>query len=312
MAGQADSLKSVLFALFANLAIAIAKSVAAFFTGSGAMLAEAIHSYADSGNQLLLILGLRQTRKVPTEEHPLGFGKSIYFWSFLVAVILFSVGGMFSIYEGVHKLQHPEPLSYPWIAIGVLAFAIVAESISMWGCMREVNKERRGRSLWQWFRSSRSSALIVVFGEDLAALLGLIFALLAVLATFLTGNPTWDALGTVLIGVLLIVIAVFIAVEVKELLIGQSVEPELQLSMREFLAGQPQIEEVYNLLTMQFGPDAMVAVKARMAPQGGEQALLDAINRVESDFRQQFPSVSWLFSSRTTRTDQWPSKIHHA
>ncbi|MCW8872214.1 MAG: cation diffusion facilitator family transporter, partial [Xanthomonadales bacterium] len=161
MAGQADSLKSILFALFANTSIAIAKGVAAFVTGSGAMLAEAIHSVADAGNQLLLILGLRQTRKAPTDDHPLGFGKSIYFWSFLVAVILFSLGGMFSLYEGVHKLLHPVPLSHPWIAIGVLLFAIVAEAVSLWGCMREVNKERYGRSILQWFRHSRSSALIV-------------------------------------------------------------------------------------------------------------------------------------------------------
>jgi cation diffusion facilitator family transporter len=158
MAGQADSLKSILFALFANSAIAVAKGVAAFVTGSGAMLAEAIHSVADAGNQLLLILGLRQTRKAPTADHPLGFGKSIYFWSFLVAVILFSLGGMFSVYEGVHKLMHPVPLSHPWVAIGVLVFAIVAESVSLWGCMREVNKERHGRNLFQWFRNSRSSA----------------------------------------------------------------------------------------------------------------------------------------------------------
>ena len=188
MAGQADSLKSILFALFANSAIAVAKGVAAFITGSGAMLAEAIHSVADAGNQLLLILGLRQTRKAPTDDHPLGFGKSIYFWSFLVAVILFSVGGMFSVYEGVHKFLHPEPISHPWIAIAVLVFAIVAESISLWGCLREVNKERHGRSLAQWFRQSRSSALIVVFGEDIAALLGLVFALAAIFATHLTGR----------------------------------------------------------------------------------------------------------------------------
>ena len=163
MAGQADSLKSILYALFANTSIAIAKGFAALLTGSGAMLAEAIHSVADACNQLLLILGLRQTKREPTEDHPLGFGKSIYFWSFLVAVILFSVGGMFSVYEGVHKLTHPEPLSFPWVAIGVLVFAIVAEGISLWGCMREVNKERHGRSIFQWFRHSRSSALIVVF-----------------------------------------------------------------------------------------------------------------------------------------------------
>jgi cation diffusion facilitator family transporter len=295
MSGQADSLKSILFALFANASIAVAKGIAAVLTGSGAMLAETIHSVADSGNQLLLILGLRQTRKRPTDDHPLGFGKAIYFWSFLVAVILFSVGGMFSVYEGTHKLLHPEPLSYPWVAVAVLVFAIVAESVSLWGCMREVNKERRGRSIIQWFRHSRSSALIVVFGEDIAALLGLVFALVAIVATFLTGNPLWDALGTISIGVLLIVIAVFIAIEVKDLLIGQSVDPEILAEMRQFLSQRPEIQELFNLLTMQFGPDAMVAVKARMVPTGSERDMIAAINKVESEFRSRFQMTSWIF-----------------
>jgi cation diffusion facilitator family transporter len=295
MAGQADSLKSILFALFANTSIAIAKGVAAFVTGSGAMLAEAIHSVADAGNQLLLILGLRQTRKAPTDDHPLGFGKSIYFWSFLVAVILFSLGGMFSLYEGVHKLLHPAPLSHPWVAIGVLVFAIVAEAVSLWGCMREVNKERYGRSIVQWFRNSRSSALIVVFGEDIAALLGLVFALFAIVATHLSGNPVWDAIGTISIGVLLLVVAVFVAVEVKDLLIGQSVEPMVLAEMKAFLHGRPEIRELYSLLTMQFGPDAMVAVKAQMVRTGSEHELIEAINAVERDFREQFPTTAWLF-----------------
>jgi len=295
MAGQADSLKSVLFALFANTAIAVAKGVAALLTGSGAMLAEAIHSVADAGNQLLLILGLRQTTKAPTDDHPLGFGKSIYFWSFLVAVILFSLGGMFSLYEGTHKLLHPEPLRYPWVAVSVLLFAIVAESISLWGCMREVNKERQGRNIFQWFRQSRSSALIVVFGEDIAALLGLVFALFAIVATFLTGNPLWDAVGTITIGVLLLVIAVFVAIEVKDLLIGQSVDPDTLTQMHEFLDNRSEIREVFSLLTMQFGPDAMVAIKARMVPTGSERDLIVTINTVEREFRARFPVTSWLF-----------------
>jgi cation diffusion facilitator family transporter len=250
---------------------------------------------ADAGNQLLLILGLRQTTKQPTDDHPLGFGKSIYFWSFLVAVILFSVGGMFSVYEGAHKLLHPEPLSHPWVAVGVLLFAIIAEGISLWGCMREVQKERFGRSIFQWFRQSRSSALIVVFGEDIAALLGLVFALAAILATYITGNPLWDALGTISIGILLIVVAFFIAVEVKDLLIGQSVEPKILSEMRAFLEARPEIQELFSLLTMQFGPDAMVAVKARMVPAGSEREMVNAINRVESDFRSRFSITSWLF-----------------
>jgi cation diffusion facilitator family transporter len=238
---------------------------------------------------------LKQTKKPPTPDHPLGFGKSIYFWSFLVAVILFSVGGMFSIYEGVHKLLHPEPLSHPWVAIGVLVFAIVAEGISLWGCLREVNKERYGRNLVQWFRQSRSSALIVVFGEDIAALLGLVFALAAIFATHVTGNPLWDAIGTISIGVLLIVVAFFVAVEVKDLLIGQSVDQRTVKEMRQFLQGRQEIQVLFSILTLQFGPDAMVAVKAKMMPTGSETGMLKAINKVESEFKTRFPSTTWLF-----------------
>lgn len=295
MSGAPDSLKSILFALFANLAIAIAKGFAAFYTGSSAMLAEAIHSLADSGNQLLLILGLKQSQRPPSEEYPLGYGKSIYFWSFLVALVLFSIGGLFSVYEGWHKLHHPEALSAPWVAIGVLIFAILAESISLWGCLREVRKEQYGRSLFQWFKESRTSELVVVFGEDVAALLGLVVALVAISAAAWTGNPVYDAAGTLVIGALLLVIAFFVAVEVKALLIGQSVEPRILAQMREFLEQRPEIDQVYRLLTMQMGPDAMVAIKARMMKTGSERAMIKAVNRVEADFSAAFPMVAWLF-----------------
>jgi cation diffusion facilitator family transporter len=295
MSAKPDSIKSILYALFANLAIAIAKFGAAFWTGSGAMMAEAIHSLADSCNQLLLLFGMKQSKRPPDLDYPLGYGKSIYFWSFLVAVILFSLGGMFSIYEGVHKFSHPEPLNSPMIAVGVLVFAIIAESISLWGCMQAVNKERFGRRLTRWFRESRSSELIVVFGEDIAALLGLFLALIAVLASAITGNPVYDAMGTVLIGVLLVIIAFLLAVEVKELLIGQGVEIHISDKMRRFLLERPEVEKIYNLLTLQMGPDAMVAVKAKMRPTGSENDLLNAINRVEQEFRMAFPMVKWLF-----------------
>ena len=273
----------------------MAKGVAAFITSSSAMLAECVHSIADAGNQLLLILGLKQTRKPATDDHPLGFGKSIYFWSFLVAVILFTVGGMFSIYEGVHKLQHPQDVTSPLVAVGVLVFAIIAESISLWGCMREVNKERYGRGILQWFRESRSSALIVVFGEDIAALLGLIFALVAIGVTVLTGNPLWDAIGTISIGVLLLVVAVFVAIEVKQLLIGQSADPRMQSSLLEFLNERDDVSKVFNLITMQFGPDIMVAIKAQMGPAVSDRGLIDAINSLEGAIRSEFPTISWLF-----------------
>ena len=295
MSAKPDSIKSILYALFANMAIAVAKFGAAFWTGSGAMMAEAIHSVADSCNQLLLLFGMKQSTRPPDLDYPLGYGKSIYFWSFLVAVILFSLGGMFSIYEGVHKFTNPEPLNNPMIAVGVLVFAIIAESVSLWGCMQAVNKERHGRRLSRWFRESRSSELIVVFGEDVAALLGLVVALLAVLVAAVTGNPIYDAIGTIAIGILLVVIAVLLAIEVKDLLIGQGVEIHTSDKMRKFLLERPEVDKIYNLLTLQLGPDAMVAVKAKMQPTGSETDLIDAINRVEREFRTAFPMAKWLF-----------------
>ena len=303
MSAKPDSIKSILYALFANLAIAIAKFGAAFWTGSGAMMAEAIHSLADSCNQLLLLFGMKQSKRPPDLDYPLGYGKSIYFWSFLVAVILFSLGGMFSIYEGVHKFSNPEPLKSPMIAVGVLIFAIIAESVSLWGCMQAVNKERFGRTLIRWFRESRSSELIVVFGEDIAALLGLVLALVAVLAAAITGNPVYDAIGTMTIGGLLVVIAFLLAVEVKDLLIGQGVEIHISDNMRRFLLERPEVEKIYNLLTLQMGPDAMIAVKARMRPTGSEDELLNAINRVELEFRQAFPMAKWLFFEPDNRDE---------
>jgi len=295
MAGKADSIKTIFYALGANFLIFVAKLVAAIVTGSGAMTAEAVHSLADCGNQGLLLIGMKSAKKPPSPEYPLGHGKAIYFWSFLVALLLFSVGGAFSLYEGVHKVQHPEPLSWPWIAVGVLAFGIVAESVSMWGCLREVNKVRGSRSLWRWFRESRQSELIVIFGEDLAALLGLVVALGAVVLTMLTGNPLFDAFGTLAIGVLLVVIAFFIAVEVKALLIGQSVEPEVREAILAFVLQQPDVVRVFNLITLQLGPDVMVAIKAEMNGDLSGRGMVDAINAVERGLKENFPQIRRLF-----------------
>lgn len=295
MSGQANSLRAILLALGANFAIFISKLVAAFITGSGAMLAEAVHSLADCGNQGLLLLGMRQADRPPSDEYPLGWGRALYFWSFLVAILLFSVGGMFSIYEGIHKLNHPEPLKWAWLAIGVLTFGVVAESISMHGCLVEVNKAREGRSLWRWFRETRSSELLVIFGEDLAALLGLTIALVAVLATMITGNLLYDAAGTVAIGALLMLVAVVIANKVKDLLIGQGVEPRRREELVAFLNARPEVDVVLNLLTLQMGPDVMVAVKARMSPAPDQSTLIEAINNVERAMKEQFPDIRWSF-----------------
>jgi len=295
MSHGADSLKSILYALGANLAISVAKLVAAVITGSGSMMAESIHSLADSGNQGLLLLGMKKAKRPPSPAHPLGYSKTIYFWSFIVAIMLFSVGGMFSLYEGWHKLHDPQPLNMPWVAVGVLIFAFIAEGLSLLGCVREVNKVRGDRSLWQWFRESRQSELLVIFGEDLAALLGLGFALMAVLLTIITNDPFYDALGSMFIGGLLVVVAVIIAREVMELIIGQGVEKSEREAMIGFLEEKPEIERVLNLLTLQMGNDVMVAVKAKMVDPGSAALLIENINQCEKAFKARFSSVAWLF-----------------
>jgi cation diffusion facilitator family transporter len=295
MSAGADSLKSILFALGANFLIALAKSGGAAFTGSSSMLAEAIHSYADCANQGLLLGGRRECRRRPDADHPLGHGKAIYFWSFVVALLLFSVGGLFSVYEGMHKLQAPEPISHGWVAIGILVFGVAAESVSLWGCLREVNKDRGPQGLWRWFRESRQSELLVVFAEDVAALGGLVLALVFIGMAMATGNPLWDAAGSICIGVLLILVALLVGVEVKALLIGQSVEGRVLEQMRAHLAGDSEVEQIYKLLTQQFGRDVVVAVKAKMRPADSAPALIAAINRVEQRFRVAFPQVQWLF-----------------
>jgi cation diffusion facilitator family transporter len=295
MSGNANSLRAILLALGANFAIFVTKLAAAFITGSGAMMAEAVHSLADCGNQGLLLLGMRQAKRPASSEYPLGWGRALYFWSFLVAILLFSVGGMFSVYEGVHKLTNPEPLKWPWLALGVLVFGIVAESISMRGCLVEVNKARGSRSLWRWFRETRSSELLVIFGEDLAALLGLCFAAIAIGTTMATGNIIYDAVGTIAIGVLLVVVAVLLAIEVKALLIGQGVEPQRRAELLTFLEARPEISKVLNLITLQMGPDVMVAVKALMAPNSDSRSLIEAINTVERAMKTEFDDVRWSF-----------------
>ncbi|MGH8726117.1 MAG: cation diffusion facilitator family transporter [Burkholderiales bacterium] len=262
---KADSVRTILYALGANLAIAAAKTGAAIATGSSAMLAEAIHSYADSGNQGLLLWGMRQAKKPPSPDYPLGWGKAVFFWSFIVALVLFSLGGLFSLYEGWHKLHAIEGLSYPWVAVGILVFGIVAESVSLRACLHEVNKVRSGRTLWRWFRESRQSELVVILGEDIAALFGLVLALAAILVTVLTGNPMWDALGSMSIGVLLLIVAIGIGIEI-----------------------------IFRLLTLQLGTSLMVAVKVKMNAATVEE-MVAAINRAEAALRAEFPEIQWLF-----------------
>jgi cation diffusion facilitator family transporter len=295
MSHQDASFKSILFAFLANFGIAITKTVAAVITGSGSMLAESIHSFADCGNQLLLFLGLRASAKRPDHEHPLGYGKEIYFWSFIVALLLFSMGGLFSVYEGIHKLGTHEGLNNPTLAIIVLVVSMILEASSLYGCIRQIRKVSKSGSLWSWLINSRQSELVVVFGEDIAALMGLSFALAAIVLSVITGNPVFDAVGSIGIGTLLILVSVFLAAKVKGLLIGQSAEESQREEIRKHVEEWPDTEAVLNIITIQLGAMIMVAVKAKMKPMLSAAELIDSINKCEAGLRKSFPEIQWIF-----------------
>jgi cation diffusion facilitator family transporter len=295
MSHENASVKSILFALLANFGIAITKTAAAVITGSGAMLAESIHSYADCGNQGLLFLGLKAAKKKPDKVHPLGHGKEIYFWSFIVALILFSMGGMFSIYEGIHKVSLHEGLKSPVIAIVVLSVSMILEASSLYGCLNQIKKLRNDKPIWTWVKQSRRSELIVVLGEDIAALFGLLFALIAIVLSIITGNPVFDAFGSISIGVLLILVSIFLAVKVKSLLIGQSADDETNEAIRAFFEARPEIENILNLITLQLGPQIMVAVKAKMTNAGSVEQMIANINECEKELKKTNPAITWVF-----------------
>ncbi|CAG9235720.1 Putative transport protein [Paraburkholderia sabiae] len=290
-----ESPKAIFYALAANLGIAICKFAAAAFTGSGSMFAEAIHSTADCGNQILLLFGLKQARRPPSILHPLGAGRAIYFYSLIVALLLFFVGGVFSVYEGIHRLMAHEPLSHAYIALGVLGVSVVLETFSLMGAIREIRKTNQNKSMWRWFRETRESELLVVTGEDVAALLGLAMAFVAVLMTMITGNPMYDALGSIGVGVLLMVIAYLVAREVKSMIIGESASPEVRREIDAYLHTRKEIRSIINLITLQWGRHVVVAVQAEMIDYDSGRAMVDAINIVEADLQAKFPQVRWVF-----------------
>jgi cation diffusion facilitator family transporter len=287
--------KAILYAFTANFGIAIAKFVAAFYTGSSSMLAEGVHSTADTGNQLLLLLGLKRAKKAPDAEHPLGYGMSTYFWSFVVAVLLFSMGGLFSLYEGFHKLHSAEPLERAWVAIVVLSISILLEGGSLLGALREINAMRGDRSLWEWLHASRNSELVVVFGEDLGALVGLVLALCFLGLAVVTGEPQYDAYGSMAIGGVLLVISIFLAVRIHDLLIGRSADPALQRELRAHFQADEHVEEVFNLITLQLGPRVLVAVKLRLREGLSNKLACQEVNDLERRLRARYPQVGWSF-----------------
>lgn len=292
---HSSTARAILYAFLANLGIAISKTWAAWLTGSGSMMAEAIHSYADTGNQILLYLGLTQSRREPDEEHPLGYGKLSYFWSFVVAILLFSLGGLFSIYEGLHKLQHPEPLSMIWVAIIVLVLAIALEGASLVGCMREIKLVRGERPFGEWLKHTRNSELVVVLGEDIGAQVGLVLALVFLMVAWATGDPVYDAMGSICIGVVLIVISAFVAWRIRSLLLGRSADPEIQQAINEIIRDAEHIERVLNTITIQFGPDTMLAAKVKVQSGLDVDAAVRAINSLERELKARIPNLEWCF-----------------
>jgi cation diffusion facilitator family transporter len=292
---SAESPKAIFYALAANVGIAVIKYAAAAFTGSGSMFAEAIHSTADCGNQLLLLFGLRQSREPPSPLHPMGTGRAINFYSLLVALLLFFVGGAFSVYEGVHRLILREPLQHVYVALVVLGISVVLEAFSLYGALREIRKGSPTKSLWRWARETRDSDLLVVAGEDIAALAGLAIAFAAVMLTVITGNPVWDACGSIGVGVLLMLIAWFIAREVKSMIVGESASPEMRRDIEACLRARPEIRSIINLITLQWGKEVVVAVQAEMIDYEQSRTMVEAINEIEADLQAKFPAVRWVF-----------------
>ncbi|MFG1942038.1 cation diffusion facilitator family transporter [Nonomuraea sp. NPDC048826] len=288
--------KAIVAALAANLAIAVAKFVAAAFTGSSSMLAEGIHSVADSGNQALLLLGGKRAQRASTREHPFGYGRERYFYAFVVAVVLFAIGALFSLYEGYHKLTHAEPLTSPGWAFGVLIFAIIAETFSFRTAIVEANAVR-GKQGWMAFiRRSKSPELPVILLEDLGALLGLIFALFGVTMAVVTGNPVWDAIGTLMIGALLAVISVVLAVETKSLLLGESAAPEMESRILAALEATPQVDRVIHMKTLHIGPEELlVAAKIAVTRSDTAPEIAEGIDEAERRIREAVPIARVIY-----------------
>jgi len=286
----------IIQSLVVNVTITLAKFVAAFFTGSGAMLAEAIHTSADCSNQILLLLGVKRARKQPDGAHPLGYGRELYFWSFMVAMLLFTGGGVFSVYEGIHKILRPEPVERVLVGLAVLVFSFVLEGGSTVSNVREINKRRGTMPFFQYLRDTKDSDLIVVFGENAAASLGLLFAMGAIGLASITGQGLWDGVGSLLVGLVLLAVAIFLATEVKSLLVGEAADPLVDAAVRAVAAEHRDIEGVLRVLAIQQGPgEIMLAMKVRMrAGLSGEQ-LVDAINVFERALKARITEIRWCF-----------------
>ncbi|WP_029137435.1 cation diffusion facilitator family transporter [Nakamurella lactea] len=288
--------KAIIAALLANAGIAITKFIAYLISGSSSMLAESVHSLADSGNQILLLIGGKRAKRAATAEHPFGFGRERYVYAFLVAIILFSVGGVFSIYEGVHKLQHPEPITTAWLPIAVLLIAICLESFSLRTALRESRAYRKDISILAFVRRHKSPELPVIVLEDIAALAGLVLALIGVVIAVITGNGVWDGAGTVAIGVLLIIVALVLGVEMKSLLIGEGASPADLAKIRAAAESTDEIDSIIHMKSLYLGPDEiLVAMKVAVPKDAGAPEIAAAIDAVEVRIRSAVPAATVIY-----------------
>ncbi len=310
------STKVVVAAFFANLGIAIAKFIGFIFTRSSSMLAEAIHSVADTGNQALLLLGGRLAKRDPDDEYQFGYARERYFWAFVVALVLFSLGSLFALYEGIEKIRHPHEIDNVGWAIGILSLGLVFEGYAFVTAVRASIPIKGDRTWWQFIRTSRVAELTVVLLEDLGALIGLVIALSAISIASLTGDPIWDGIGTVSIGVLLGVIAVILALEMKSLLIGESARPKEYERIKEAMLTSPHVVDVIHLRTQHFGPEQLL-VGAKLAYDSGLSfpELADAINETERRVREAVPIARPMYIEpdlvRETAPEQPADDDHH-
>jgi cation diffusion facilitator family transporter len=288
--------RAIIAAFVANLGIAITKFVAFIFSGSSSMLAESVHSVADSGNQLLLLLGGRKSRKAADAKHPFGYGRERYVYAFVVSIILFSVGGVFSLYEGVEKLTHPHPLENAWLPIVVLVVAIVLESFSLRTAVKESNHVRGGQSWVQFIRHAKQPELPVVLLEDVAALTGLVFAFAGVGLTILTGDNLWDGIGTIAIGILLVAVAIILGIETKSLLVGEGASTADVAKIRDAFNASARVEALIHMKTLYLGPDELlVAAKVAFPTSTKLAEIAQAINDVENEIREAVPLARVIY-----------------
>ena len=300
--------KAVIAALAANVGIAVSKFIAFAFTGSTSMLSEAIHSVADSCNQVLLLIGGKRSRRVASTTHQFGYGRVRYVYSFVVSIILFLVGGVYSLYEGIHKVQHPEKLNDAWIAFLVLFIAIGLESFSFRTAIREANLARGPRSIPRFIRDVRQPELPVILLEDAGALAGLCFALIGITLAVVTGDGRYDGLGAMAVGTLLILIAIFLTIEMSSMLVGESALPEQEEAIRSALANAPLVNRVIHLRTLHVGPDELlVAAKIAIDHDDTGQEIADGIDSAEQAVRAAVPEARYVFIEPDIERTRKPS-----